>query len=309
MSENYIVYMHTSPSDKRYIGITSNKPEKRWQNGLGYKNQDYFYNAIKKYGWDNFKHEILYVGLTKEEAEQKEIELITHYKSDIRNYGYNIDHGGNCIGTISEEHKEKIRLSRIGKKHTSQAKEKMSMSKKITMSVPEKNPMYGKHHSTEVKEKISKSKKGKHLSKETKKKIGESNKGKRIIPVSKYTMNGEYICDYASINDAAKDVGVKKDGIIACCKNRYKSSGGYIWRYFNDELTKEHIAWCNSHGLTKAVLQYDINQNFIKEYNSIQEASIKTNVSYSGISACCNGLQKTSGGYIWKYRNDVIEVV
>lgn len=42
------VYMHTSPSNKRYIGITKRKVNKRWQNGNGYKHNTYFTNAIKK---------------------------------------------------------------------------------------------------------------------------------------------------------------------------------------------------------------------------------------------------------------------
>lgn len=45
---NYIVYKHTSPSGKIYIGITSKVPRKRWSNGNGYLNNDYFTKAIKK---------------------------------------------------------------------------------------------------------------------------------------------------------------------------------------------------------------------------------------------------------------------
>lgn len=63
--DNYIVYRHTSPNGKVYIGITSRKPEQRWKNVNGYKDSPKFYNAIKKYGWDNFKHEILFDGLNE----------------------------------------------------------------------------------------------------------------------------------------------------------------------------------------------------------------------------------------------------
>ena len=66
---NYSVYKHTCPSGKVYIGITMQKPEIRWNKGLGYKKQDYFYKAILKYGWDNIKHEVLYKDLSKAEAE------------------------------------------------------------------------------------------------------------------------------------------------------------------------------------------------------------------------------------------------
>lgn len=51
--------MHISPSNKRYIGITSQKPEIRWANGKGYSYNKHFYRAIQKYGWDNFEHRIL----------------------------------------------------------------------------------------------------------------------------------------------------------------------------------------------------------------------------------------------------------
>lgn len=45
----YFVYKHTFPNGKIYIGITDQKPERRWRNGIGYRRQPYVYNAIKKY--------------------------------------------------------------------------------------------------------------------------------------------------------------------------------------------------------------------------------------------------------------------
>lgn len=92
---SYLVYKHTNLiNNKVYIGITQQKAEKRWDRGHGYKRQPHFRDAIKKYGWDNFKHEILYDNLSKEEAIEKEIELIAKYKSNNREYGYNISKGG-----------------------------------------------------------------------------------------------------------------------------------------------------------------------------------------------------------------------
>ena len=90
---SFTVYKHTNNKNgKVYIGITSQNPYKRWQNGKGYK-KTFFYNAIKKYGWDNFTHEILKEGLTKEEAGELETELISKYNSTNRDYGYNISRG------------------------------------------------------------------------------------------------------------------------------------------------------------------------------------------------------------------------
>ncbi len=90
----YKIYMHTSPDGRVYIGQTSQNLKKRWKCGFGYKHNDYFFANIIKYGWDNFKHEILFDGLTKEEACAKESELISLYKSNDADYGFNVSDGG-----------------------------------------------------------------------------------------------------------------------------------------------------------------------------------------------------------------------
>lgn len=97
----YTVYMHTViENGKRYIGQCSRTAKERWgSNGHRYKGQ-LFYNAIKKYGWDNILHEIVAEGLTRKEADELEKELIAKYKSNDRKYGYNITEGGrNGVGS------------------------------------------------------------------------------------------------------------------------------------------------------------------------------------------------------------------
>ena len=69
-TELHIVYKHTSPTGKIYIGITKNLPNARWNEGAGYETQKKFYKAIQTYGWINFKHEIIAAGLTEAEAKQ-----------------------------------------------------------------------------------------------------------------------------------------------------------------------------------------------------------------------------------------------
>lgn len=92
--KEYIVYKHTNMVDgKVYIGITRQEVGRRWQKGYGYKGT-YFWNAIKKYGWENFTHEILLDGLTKKEACEAEKRLIQEYQSNCRENGYNISAGG-----------------------------------------------------------------------------------------------------------------------------------------------------------------------------------------------------------------------
>lgn len=96
---NWIVYKHTSPSGKVYIGITNQPANKRWKNGMGYISSPYFFGAIVKYGWINIQHEI------EEEAKETEKRLIRIYKE--QNVSYNITDGGDGVGRMSETQRER----------------------------------------------------------------------------------------------------------------------------------------------------------------------------------------------------------
>lgn len=84
--ENYSLYRHSFPNGKVYIGITKNRPEQRWANGRGYSSVKKVREAIKKYGWNNAKHEVLKSNLTKKEAEKAERDEISKYsEKDLLN--------------------------------------------------------------------------------------------------------------------------------------------------------------------------------------------------------------------------------
>lgn len=140
-SKNFLIYKHTNRiNNKVYIGITSQNPEKRWKNnGYGYKNQPKFYNAILKYGWDNFSHEVINDNLSEEECMELEIKLIEEYNSI--NNGYNQRVGGISVPKYATI-ENKLRLSEShkgqecpmkGKKHTLESLEKMSARKRKTV--------------------------------------------------------------------------------------------------------------------------------------------------------------------------------
>lgn len=234
--DNYKVYRHISPSGKMYIGITRQDIKKRWANGRGYKDCPAFRKAIQKYGWDNIKHEILLENLTKEEAEQKEIELIAKYKSNQKQYGYNIENGGNCCGTHSEETKRKIGLANKGKIVTQETSKKLSESHKGKY-IGEQNGFFGKHHSEKVKKEHSEFmkgnqyNKGKHHSEEFKEikskqmhekyKDGGNPKCKKVIQTSP---DGSLIKEYFSLREAART---------------YKVSTATIYNWIHNPKNKE----------------------------------------------------------------------
>lgn len=226
----YSVYKHTTPSNKVYIGITKMKPVKRWRAGMGYSKQPRFFNAILKYGWDNIEHEVLFQGLTREEAEAKEVELIAFYKSDQRKYGYNIDHGGRS-NRMSAETREKLRNANLGKHHAPETCEKF---KKI-QSDRWKDEAYrrnmvekrlgktpwnkGKTTSPEAREKQRLAKLGKHMG-------SDHWNAKKVINLD----TGKV---YNSFGEIARELNIKNGShILEVCKGKKKSAYGFRWAYF-----------------------------------------------------------------------------
>ena len=55
---------------------------------------------------------------------------------------------------------------------------------------------------------------------------------------------------------------------------------------------------------SKPVLQFDLNDNLVKEYPSIKQAERDTGFANQHISACCKGKLKQAYGYIWKYKEN-----
>lgn len=204
----FTVYKHTSPSGKVYVGITSQRVEKRWNSGYGYQCNDHFWKAIQKYGWKNFKHEIIAVELSKEDAFIMEAKLISEYKSNNPNYGYNLSSGGESPGShvpCSDEKKEKIRRTRLGEKHW----------------------FYGKHLTLEHRQKISAACKGKTTTNETKVKqqqIATKLRGKAVRCVETDVI-------YSSTAEAARATNTQRTGIIHVLRGERKTHGGYHWEY------------------------------------------------------------------------------
>lgn len=230
---SFCVYKHTCPNGKVYIGITSQTVNDRWRNGKGYtKAQTRFYNAIQKYGWENIKHEVLFEGLTKEQAEQKEIELIAEYQSNQKEHGYNIANGG-LINILTQEGIEKMRQAKIGKRHTEEHKAKISAS------------MQGRTISEDHKQQLSQIFKGRRMSREAREKMSKSHLGKKMTAENRIKINkvvckavyqmqdNQIIKEWESISEAAKSLNINGSHITSCCKGTRKTAGGYKWQYAN----------------------------------------------------------------------------
>ena len=133
----YTIYMHKNKiNGKIYIGQTCQKPEYRWNHGEGYKQCSAFYAAIQKYGWDNFEHIILKENLSCEEANIEEQKLIKEYKSNEKQFGYNIQQGGNNHN-FNDEGKEKCHKHVLELWQDPEHKRKMSLLMKEKWKDPD----------------------------------------------------------------------------------------------------------------------------------------------------------------------------
>ena len=71
----------------------------------------------------------------------------------------------------------------------------------------------------------------------------------------------------------------------------------------------DNLEWCTSfyntrYSQNKKVLQYDLNGNFIREWDCAKDVKRILNIDNSGVSCSCNGKRKTAGGYIWRYADE-----
>lgn len=210
---NYCVYKHTNIiNGKVYIGITRQTVQNRWRvGGKGYIGQN-FYKAIKKYGWDNFKHEIVKQDLSCDEAEQLEKSLIIQYKANEREYGYNIDIGGGAIREISIETRAKMSKARLGKTPWNKG---LPCPAEIRQRVSEANK--GKKYTL-----------GYHHTEEARRKMREKSANARAIYSIDKAGNKTV---YNSMVEAAQSTGIDKTVISHICRGKQKQSKGYIFCY------------------------------------------------------------------------------
>lgn len=291
----WCVYIHINKiNDKVYIGVAKGKPEKRWgKNGYGYsRTQPVFANAIKKYTWDGFKHEILATDLTQQEAWDMEIKLIAQYKSNCKRYkkpsfGYNMTDGGDGSSGFKHTNETKQKLSEIRSNPSEVTRRRMSESAKerctddwrestSQLQSGSKRPQCSNPCTEDVKQKISQ---------------------KNSKAVYQKTLNGEIIAEFNSQSQAEKITGVHQVSIWRCCNKKVKSAGGFLWDYV-DNYNEPHK------NRMKKVIQIDFNNNYIREWECATYAEEAFDIIKGKITECCKGQRKSTGGFKWMYKED-----
>lgn len=210
MIDMYCIYVHTNlTNNKRYVGMTKDV-KSRWRPS-SYKpekeNTSRFYNAIIKYGWDGFSHTIVETNLTYPQAIEKEKYYIQLWKTQLKEYGYNIAPGGNG-GHIYKEHPKGM----LGKHHTedwklqhsNRMRENNPIKKGFWENREHPRGMLGKHHTEEHKQKLREIPTHKHGS---------------ATPVRVIYPNGD-IKDYECVTYLCRDLGVGNSWIARQLKSK-----------------------------------------------------------------------------------------
>lgn len=132
------------------------------------------------------------------------------------------------------------------------------------------------------------------------------NNPKRCKKVYQYDLKGNFIKEWPSAHEIKRQLGYSAGGIDLCCNGKQKTYKGFVWSY--EELTPSQVkAILNSRydSVSKRIYQYDLDGNFIREWESMRETERQLGYFAGGISMCCRGKCKQAYGFIWRYADDI----
>lgn len=287
--DRYIVYKHTSPNGKVYIGITKRRARDRWKYGHGYKHNAHFYSAIIKYGWNNIEHQIIASNLSLEEASNLEKELISLYTK--QGICYNVAEGGQDGNKMKRTAEEKEHLSQCLKEYYK----------------THIHPLKGKKHSPDSIEKMKAAQKRRWQVR-----YDETYKcAVATVHVGVFNIITREYLEFDSEKEAMAALDIKGTtfrrhvnngslykNYIFFPLNRFSFEEAML-RSYNREKQNIHCG-----GQEKAVVQLTIHGDYVNTYCSVKQAAIETKIVESGIGKACRGQVKYSGGYCWKFKTD-----
>lgn len=278
----YIYKITNTVTQKVYIGQTILQPERRWrQHELSAQNSNRndsnlpLHAAMHKYGLNAFFYEIIEM-CDDNTLNEGEIYWIAFYDSTNPTRGYNISLGGG--GSSYYRTDDLLMLWNQGKgvkeisEITGMDRGFLSLRLREAGIPPE----------------------------EIKARRYAAAKESSSYPVHQYSLDGRYIQTFPSIQVARALIHVGH--IERCCNGKQKQAGGFIWSYKKyDQVPSVE----NDNPATKkrAVYQYDLEGNRIREYESAYHAEKATGINQTTIRNVCLERNRTAGGYFWSYEN------
>lgn len=265
----YIYKIYNDVNKNLYIGQTTISVSARWsQHKQNAKEREgHLYLAMRKYGIENFHIEQI-EEVSNDLLDEREIYWIQYYNTYYD--GYNSTLGGN--GRKSPVLLQEIEGLWQQGYGISEIAEILGVSRMIIRDRIYTSPLYSEEEAQ---------------SRGRNKMLSQKRKG-----IIQKTLDGEFIAYYESGVQAEEKTGINRKTISQALRRTGRSSG-YIWEYA-DISKRNQSSW-------RKVQQFTKQGELIATFNSVGAAAEKNNIKASGIYATCNGQQKTSGGYVWKY--------
>lgn len=260
-------YQHKKYAEKQYTG-----DRKRYYQHL--------YNAMRKYGIDNFSFEVLEETSVAQlnEREQYWIEYYHSYED-----GYNNTRGGESRKQISQQEIDLIcKLWREGCSTSTIVEQVKYGASTVLKYLNECEPSYSPEKGYERGELYRT------------KLFFEQNKN---LAVDMFNLYNNYIGSFYLIRHASEQYLVEYNAILLCCQGKRYSTGGYRFSYHTQPL----IFTAKRHSTTPLYKIDTNNENKITYYSSIKEAVIDNNCCEETIKHRLKDGKKTRTGLFWKW--------
>lgn len=282
----YKIYCHVFPNGKRYVGLTSTDLQVRWRNGLGYATCPLMDRAIRKYGWENIKHEVLAETNDLKCAIDLERYYIALFDTTSEHNGYNVLPGGDVSeNELTPEIRHKLGNGWRGKTRSEVEKQKISKGVKQVFSRPESNGHIGMRHNEDTTRKMSVSQRKAWCN--DKRKIAASDR------MSERMSDPEF---RKKVLDNLSQQPKRKKGEWSMPE----SAKAKLSRHFTGKFIGEKSP------CSKAVIQYSSDGKFIKRWATASDVE-RSGIAYrSNVSKCCRRVPhvKTVGGFVWRFEGD-----
>lgn len=280
----FIYLLKNKNNGKCYVGQTRQKVEKRWRDHRrpAENNKTCIANAVRLHGWGSFEPTVI-CEIPNEELDTRET-LEIKERNTIAPNGYNLASGGGTNRVVHPETRVKLSKGQMGKHHSEEVKARIGAAHKGELS-----HNYGAVYTEEQRRNLSdiaRANGNDHL------KVKQDER--QAKKVNQYTLDGVLVKTHESSVKAAESINVTKSTMSSCCLGKSQTSGGFIWKYADDNYV---------------INQYTLDGKLVNTFKTARSAAISTGSSNTGVHACLKGARNTTNGFVWKRELKTVEVL